>query len=130
MKLMAIFLASYMSLLSLAPNWQGIQFLKSEQLIAHYQEHILRVPNAGLFSFIQEHYFDRQTAQKEGHQNLPFKVNVGAQSIQLHLDEFKTPYYEIVSFIAHDFHEKNEVKPSQVATNDLFHIWQPPQLLG
>ncbi len=58
MRIICFLFMLYFSLLSLAPNWQGVQLLNASAFIEHYEDHQLESKDASIFSFIKEHYFN------------------------------------------------------------------------
>jgi hypothetical protein len=75
------FLALYFFLLSLAPNFQGIQFFKIASLIEHYQSHQTSSQQFDSFiSFLIEHY-DNDHQPGENEQDLPFKSTFATLSV-------------------------------------------------
>jgi hypothetical protein len=118
----------YFSLLSLAPNWQGIQLLNASAFIEHFQEYQAETKEATLSSFIQEHYFNKFTDFDKEHKELPLKTTVQVAAIYF-TEKFETPTpvvhvpVEFVSDINH-----NNSKMSSFIPNDFHSIWQPPQL--
>jgi hypothetical protein len=60
-------------LLSLAPNLQGAQFLKLNELISHYCEHQSGPESFGSFlEFIKDHYYTKDH-KGENESQMPFK---------------------------------------------------------
>lgn len=128
MRLISFILMLYFSLLSLAPNWQGVQLLNASAFIEHYQDYQAESKNATLFSFIQEHYFNEFTEFDKEHEGLPLKTAVQVASIY-YTEKFEVPtpvvqtHVEVITCV-----NRNNSKADSFISNDFHSIWHPPQL--
>jgi hypothetical protein len=128
MRLMSFVLMLYFSLLSLAPNWQGIQVLNASAFIEHYEAYQHEKKDATILSFVQEHYFNQIKNFDKEHEKLPLKTAVQVSAVY-YSETFESPIpvvqtnqelilennqnnSKVISFISKDFHS----------------IWHPPQL--
>jgi hypothetical protein len=128
MRLISFLLMLYFSLLSLAPNWQGVQLLNASAFIEHYQEYQAESKDATLFSFIQEHYFNEFTEFDKEHEGLPLKTTVQVAAIYFS-EKFEAPIPVVQSndeFITDV--NRNNSKAVSFISNDFHSIWHPPQL--
>jgi hypothetical protein len=118
----------YFSLLSLAPNWQGIQLLNAKAFIEHYQDYQVESKEGTLFSFIQEHYFNQLADFDKEHEGLPLKTTVQVAAVYF-TEKFETPIPVVhvpVEFVR-DMN-RNNTRMSSFISNDFHSIWHPPQL--
>lgn len=118
----------YFSLLSLAPNWQGIQLLNASAFIEHYEEYQAESKEATLSSFIQEHYFNKFADFDKEHKELPLKTTVQVAAIYF-TEHFETPI-PVVQTHEEVFVEQNQNNSKVISfiANDFHSIWHPPQL--
>jgi hypothetical protein len=105
---------------------KGIEFLKVGNLLDHYQLHQERNSNSTIWSFIQEHYFEKSTDYESEHQEMPFKTNsIGLASV------FLLEKSEIKIEMSHFSEAELLQKPSSYIGNYNFHkvysIWNPPR---
>ncbi len=85
MKLISILFAILFGVLSLAPNMQGGQFLKFNELVEHYEAHQEgHKPFSSFLSFVKDHYFNNSTSS-EDENNMPFKSNVVTVTVLAHI---------------------------------------------
>jgi hypothetical protein len=118
----------YFSLLSLAPNWQGVQLLNASAFIEHYQEYQAETKDATLFSFIQEHYFNEFTEFDKEHEGLPLKSTVQVSAIYFS-EKFEAPIPVVQSNLELIPNmNRNNSKSVSLISNDFHSIWHPPQL--
>ncbi|MBC7922663.1 MAG: hypothetical protein H7Z75_16415 [Ferruginibacter sp.] len=74
MKAASLFLGFYLLLGGLLPHAEYAELTKLPGLYAHYQTHLQRTNGQLSFAdFLVMHYADRQHAQSEDHQQLPFQ---------------------------------------------------------
>jgi hypothetical protein len=128
MRLFSFLFVLYFSLLSLAPNWQGIQLLNATAFIEHFQEHQSELKGWTLFSFVKEHYFNELDHSDKKHKELPLKTTVQVTAICF-AEKFETPtpvVYANMELISDK--NRNEGKMNSFISNDFHSIWQPPQL--
>ena len=118
----------YFSLLSLAPNWQGIQLLNVSAFMEHYQEYQAESKDGDVISFIKEHYFNKFTDFDKDHEKLPLKTTVQVATVYF-TEEFQEPTPVVNSNVelCNQAH-KNNSKLISFIGNDFHSIWQPPQL--
>jgi hypothetical protein len=127
MKLFSILFAVLFGVLSLAPNMQGGQFLKLNELVEHYEVHQnSNQPFTSFLSFVKEHYFNNSSSSKD-EQNMPFKSTVVTVSVLAHIQvEISIPKFQ-QSF------EPTEIpatfgEPSGVIQSVSLSIWNPPKM--
>ncbi|MBP5996079.1 MAG: hypothetical protein KA736_10305 [Crocinitomicaceae bacterium] len=128
MRFISFLLMLYFSLLSLAPNWQGIQLLNASAFIEHYEEYQAESKEATLSSFIQEHYFNKFADFDKEHKELPLKTTVQVAAIYF-TEHFETPI-PVVQTHEEVFVEQNQNNSKVISfiANDFHSIWHPPQL--
>jgi hypothetical protein len=128
MRLMSMVLAIYFGLLSLAPQWQGLEFFKLDALLDHYAQYQQEKEAGGFLSFVQEHYLQQVTENHQEHRELPFK---SAQVNVLITLVMPTPCTS-VSFVNPPIHLSRQTilsAPTSISSNDFFECWHPPQLV-
>lgn len=127
MKLFSILFAILFGVLSLAPNMQGGQFLKLNELVEHYEEHQEgNKPFTSFFSFVKEHYFNNAISSGD-EQNMPFKSTVVTVTVLAHIQsEIHIPTFqqlvetiEIPSLFG---------EPSDKIVSVSLSIWNPPKM--
>jgi hypothetical protein len=128
MRLISFVLMLYFTLLSLAPNWQGIQLLNASAFIAHYEDYQVESKDGNILTFIQEHYFNQLQDFDKDHEKLPFKSMVQVASI------YFAETFEVPTPVVHTHEEviagvnQNNSKVDSFISNDFHSIWHPPQL--
>jgi hypothetical protein len=121
------FLAFYFFLLSLAPNFQGIQFFKIASLIEHYQSHQSSSQQFDSFiSFLTEHY-GRDHQPGENEQDLPFKSTIATLSVLIVQAEQVHTIVDIVNVPSAQKKHRFPDFPG-FPTNTSGSIWNPPKL--
>ena len=127
MKLFSILFAVLFGVLSLAPNMQGGQFLKLNELVEHYEAHQKsNQPFTSFLSFVKEHYFNNSRSSRD-EQNMPFKSTVVTVSVLAHIQvEISIPLFQ-QSF------EPTEIpatfgEPSGIIQKVSLSIWNPPKM--
>jgi len=128
MKMISFALMLYFMLLSLAPNWQGVQLLNASAFIEHYEDHQSESKDASIFSFIQEHYFNKIHHFDKEHEKLPLKTTVQVAAIYF-AESFEHPIPVVHS--NEDFYGVRKHHCSRLISfisNDFQSIWHPPQL--
>jgi hypothetical protein len=121
------FFAIYFFLLSLAPNFQGIQFFKIASLIEHYQSHQSSSQQFDSFiSFLIEHY-DGDHLPGENEQDLPFKSTFATVSV---LIIQQGQLFTSVDYIGLPSAPKKHLFPDfpGFPKNTSCSIWNPPKL--
>ena len=73
MRIFSLILAVYFGLLSLAPQWLGLEFFKLDALFEHYAQFKQEKAQDSFWSFVQEHYLQQVTENHQEHRELPFK---------------------------------------------------------
>lgn len=128
MRLVSVVLAVYMGLLSLAPQWQGLEFFKLDALFKHYGQYQQANSDHCFWSFLQEHYLQQVTENHQEHRELPFKsvqsnvlvtLFMPVSGTQIALDNFTEHFPKQAIFTA----------PTALHINDYFECWHPPQLV-
>ena len=128
MKLISFVLMLYFALLSLAPNWQGVQLLNASAFLEHYEDYQAESKEGNILSFIQEHYFNQLQEFDKDHEKLPFKSAVQVAAI------YFTEKFEVPTPVVQTHEEwivggnKNFSKVDSFISNDFHSIWHPPQL--
>lgn len=128
MRLMSFLFAVYFGLLSLAPQWKGLEFFKLDALMNHYAQYQQEQSQKGFLSFLQEHYLQQVNDNQKEHQELPFKSpssNVLVSFIMPNssshiLLEKPTAYFPKQPIFT---------APNALDSNDFFECWHPPQLV-
>lgn len=121
-------LAIYFGLLSLAPQWQGLEFFKLDALFDHYAQYQQEKDAGGFFSFVQEHYLQQVTENHQEHRELPFKSVQSNVLITLFMP-VKSPIISLDKAPI-DLSRQNIMSaPPSVNINDFFEFWHPPQLV-
>lgn len=116
------------SLLTLAPNMQGAQFLKVGEMIEHYEEDYQDkgLSIASFIDFLEEHYTKQLDLNQDDHKELPFK-SVTPSFIQLCMNEIKIQ--AIIIENQFEFKEKTYFsEPSFKVNQGLYTIWNPPRI--
>lgn len=118
----------YFSLLSLAPNWQGIQLLNASAFIEHYQDYQMESKGGTLISFIKEHYFNQLSDFDKEHERLPLKTTVQVAAVY-YTEKFEIPIpvVNVPEELVRDMN-RNNTRMSSFISNDFHSIWHPPQL--
>ncbi len=127
MKLVSILFALFFGVLSLAPNMQGGQFLKLNELVEHYEAHQEgHKPFSSFLSFVKDHYFNNSTSS-EDENNMPFKSTVltvttlAQVQSEISIPKFQLPIETIdISLL---FGE-----PSDKIISVSLSIWHPPKM--
>jgi hypothetical protein len=128
MRIMSLVLAIYFGLLSLAPQWQGLEFFKLDALFDHSAQYQQEKDDGGFLSFVHEHYLQQVTENHQEHRELPFK---SAQANVLITLVMPTPSTS-VSFVNPPILQSKQnilSAPTSVSINDFFECWHPPQLV-
>ena len=128
MRIFSLILAVYFGLLSLAPQWLGLEFFKLDALFEHYDQFKQEKAQDSFWSFVQEHYLQQVTENHQEHRELPFK---SAQANVLITLVMPTPSTS-VSLVNAPIHLSRQnilSAPTSVSINDFFECWHPPQLV-
>lgn len=128
MRFMSLVLAIYFGLLSLAPQWQGLEFFKLDALFDHYAQYQQEKEANGFLSFVQEHYLQQVTENHQEHRELPFKSAHANTLITLVMPS-PTTYVSLVKKTLNLSRQNILSAPTSVSTNDFFECWHPPQLV-
>jgi len=128
MRICSLILALYFGLLSLAPQWLGLEFFKLDALLDHYAQFQQEKEQDGFWSFVQEHYLQQVNDKQQEHRELPFK-SVQSNTLVTLFMPVKSPAILLEkSFI--DLSRQNILSaPTSVTINDFFEFWHPPQLV-
>ena len=128
MRICSLILALYFGLLSLAPQWLGLEFFKLDALLEHYAQFQQEKEQDGFWSFVQEHYLQQVNDKQHEHRELPFK-SVQSNTLVTLFMPVKSPAILLEkSFI--DLSRQNILSaPTSVTINDFFEFWHPPQLV-
>jgi hypothetical protein len=128
MRICSLILALYFGLLSLAPQWLGLEFFKLDALLEHYAQFQQEKEQDGFWSFVQEHYLQQVNDKQQEHRELPFK-SVQSNTLVTLFMPVKSPAILLEkSFI--DLSRQNILSaPTSVTINDFFEFWHPPQLV-
>lgn len=106
---------------------KGIEFIKVGNLLDHYHLHQERNQNSTIWSFIQEHYFQKCTDYEAEHQEMPFKMNS-----TIFASLFLYAKSEIIIELSHFSLTETLQKPYSHISNYNFHkvysIWNPPRV--
>lgn len=128
MRICSLILALYFGLLSLAPQWLGLEFFKLDALLEHYAQFQQEKEQDGFWCFVQEHYLQQVNDKQQEHRELPFK-SVQSNTLVTLFMPVKSPAILLEkSFI--DLSRQNILSaPTSVTINDFFEFWHPPQLV-
>lgn len=128
MRICNLILALYFGLLSLAPQWLGLEFFKLDALLDHYAQFQQEKEQDGFWCFVQEHYLQQVNDKQQEHRELPFK-SVQSNTLVTLFMPVKSPAILLEkSFI--DLSRQNILSaPTSVTINDFFEFWHPPQLV-
>ncbi|MEY4804677.1 MAG: hypothetical protein RL331_1196 [Bacteroidota bacterium] len=128
MRTLSMVLALYFGLLSLAPQWLGLEFFKLDALLEHYAQFQQEKEQDGFWCFVQEHYLQQVNDKQQEHRELPFK-SVQSNTLVTLFMPVKSPAILLEkSFI--DLSRQNILSaPTSVTINDFFEFWHPPQLV-
>jgi hypothetical protein len=127
MRFWATILAVYFLLLSLAPNWQGLEFFKTDALLSHYAAYQKEAKDPSFIAFIQEHYIQQFSEPHTEHRELPFK-SCSQQTVHYYYQELLPIKSTVAVLSIENNAERNHVAPQNLVVNDYFHFWHPPQL--
>lgn len=128
MRLTSMVLAVYFGLLSLAPDWQGLEFFKVKALLVHYSEFQNETEDSSFWSFVQEHYIAQSNDNKHEHNQLPFKSTGSTAQITLFMPLSFTSAI-VQNLKASNAKQSIHSAPLAVMINDYFECWHPPQLV-
>ena len=128
MRLTSFVLAIYFGLLSLAPQWQGLEFFKLDALFAHYDQYEQNHTDNSFWSFLQEHYLQQVTDNHQEHRELPFKSPQSNVLVTLFMP-VSGAQFTLVAFSAHFPKQAIFTAPNALNINDYFECWHPPQLV-
>lgn len=128
MRIFSLILAVYFGLLSLAPQWLGLEFFKLDALFEHYAQFKQEKAQDSFWSFVQEHYLQQVTENHQEHRELPFK---SAQSNVLITLVMPAPSTTVSLLNAPKHLSRQNIlsAPTSVSINDFFEFWHPPQLV-
>ena len=128
MRIFSLILSVYFGLLSLAPQWLGLEFFKLDALFEHYAQFQQEKEQDSFWSFIQEHYLQQVNDKHQEHRELPFKSVQSNVLITLFMP-VKSPII-LLDKAPIDLSRKNILSaPTSVSINDFFEFWHPPQLV-
>jgi hypothetical protein len=128
MRICSLILAVYFGLLSLAPQWLGLEFFKLDALLEHYAQFQQEKEQDGFWSFVQEHYLQQVNDNQQEHRELPFK-SVQSNTLVTLFMPVKSPAILLENNLT-DLSRQNILSaPTSVSINDFFEFWHPPQLV-
>jgi hypothetical protein len=128
MRICSLILAVYFGLLSLAPQWLGLEFFKLDALFEHYAQFQQEKKQDSFWSFVQEHYLKQVNDNQQEHRELPFKSVQSNVLITLFMP-VKSPIISLDKAPI-DLSRQNIMSaPPSVNINDFFEFWHPPQLV-
>jgi hypothetical protein len=128
MRSISLVLAIYFGLLSLAPQWLGLEFFKLDALLDHYAQFQQEKEQDGFWSFVQEHYLQQVNDNQQEHRELPFK-SVQSNTLVTLFMPVKSPAILFENNLT-DLSRQNILSaPTSVSINDFFEFWHPPQLV-
>lgn len=128
MRAFSLILAIHFSLLSLAPQWLGLEFFKLDALFEHYAQFKQEKEQDSFWSFIQEHYLQQVNDKQHEHRELPFKSVQSNALITLFMP-VKSPTILFEKGLLDLFRQNIFSVPASVSINDFFEFWHPPQLV-
>ena len=127
MKLLASIFSVYFLMLSLAPNMQGVEYVKLAGLIKHYEEHQSDGRSyAGFFDFLTDHYAINKHYEHE-HEHMPFKSHI-VQGMML-VCSFQVPVTIVLEkqFVS----PESKVRIQKSSSHSLKAVdskWNPPRM--
>jgi hypothetical protein len=126
MRFLIIVFAIVFGFLSFAPNMQGGQFFKFNEVIQHFEAHQQSKESFNsFFAFVKNHYFSNH-GTKENEKNLPFKTNI-LNSFVLVIHEVKlVPVNEDLIEVIEQSSCFGE--PNGQLSKTSISIWNPPQM--
>lgn len=127
MRLFGFFLSFYFLVLSFAPNFQGVEFFKINELITHYKQHSVVNSNESFIDFMMEHYGNAKKHDSSGHKNLPLKSFQNVAIIFIYLPEL----IELADMSQTSISEKKRITSKYRQSFSLTNfkpIWHPPKL--
>jgi hypothetical protein len=126
MRFLIIVFALVFGFLSFAPNMQGGQFFKFNEVLQHFEDHQESKESFNsFFSFLKNHYFSNH-GTKENEKHLPFKTNI--------LNTFVLVIHEVklvpVNEDPIEIIEKSSCfgEPNGQVSKTSISIWNPPQM--
>ena len=128
MRLISLILALYFGLLSLAPQWLGLEFFKLDALFEHYAQFQQEEKQDGFWCFVKEHYLQQVNDKQKEHRELPFKSVQSNSHITLFMP-VKSPAISLSNPDLGISRQNILSAPTSVAINDYFEFWHPPQLV-
>ena len=128
MRICSLILAVYFGLLSLAPQWLGLEFFKLDALLEHFAQFQQEKEQDSFWSFVQEHYLQQVNDNQQEHRELPFK-SVQSNTLVTLFMPVKSPAILFENNLI-DLSRQNILSaPTSVSINDFFEFWHPPQLV-
>lgn len=128
MRICSLILAVYFGLLSLAPQWLGLEFFKLDALLDHYAQFQQEKEQDGFWSFVQEHYLQQVNDNQQEHRELPFK-SVQSNTLVTLFMPVKSPAILFENNLTYFSRQNILSAPTSVSINDFFEFWHPPQLV-
>jgi hypothetical protein len=128
MRICSLILAVYFGLLSLAPQWLGLEFFKLDALLDHYAQFQQEKEQDGFWSFVQEHYLRQVNDNQQEHRELPFK-SVQSNTLVTLFMPVKSPAILFENNLTYFSRQNILSAPTSVSINDFFEFWHPPQLV-
>ncbi len=128
MKALILLFTLYFGVLSAAPNLQGIQFFKLQNLFEHYSQHQNSSEHFNSFAdFIVDHYLKNHTTN-DNERELPFKT-IQSNMVLIYSEKIAilpiTDFIEIQSITKPVFGE-----PLQKSSNNPSIVWNPPKIMN
>jgi len=126
MRFLIFVFALVFGFLSFAPNMQGGQFFKFNEVLQHFEDHQeSKESYTSFLSFVKNHYFSNH-GTNDNEKNLPFKTNI-LSSFVLVIHEVKiSPVNE--SFIELIEQSPCFGEPNGQLSKTSISIWNPPQM--
>jgi hypothetical protein len=128
MRICSLILAVYFGLLSLAPQWLGLEFFKLDALLEHYAQFQQEKEQDGFWSFVQEHYLQQVNDNQQEHRELPFKSASLNTTVTLFMP-IDTPQVIFEAYNPQRIASPIVTPPTTLTINDFFEFWHPPQLV-
>jgi hypothetical protein len=128
MRICSLVLAVYFGLLSLAPQWLGLEFFKLDALFEHYAQFKQEKEQDSFWSFVQEHYLQQVNDHQHEHRELPFKSTCSNATVTLFMPVDSLPVI-FEAFNPQLISSPIVTPPTSITINDFFECWHPPQLV-
>lgn len=127
MRFMIVSFAILFGILSLAPNMQGGQYFKVNEIVEHYKVHQQSNESFRSFiSFVKDHYFQNHN-HHDNERQMPFK-SMAVAPVFLTVQDFQLKPVSEFHFLAGS-HKNFFGEPGSKVQGCFEFIWNPPKML-